>query len=106
MNEKYSATRCVVVPDPPEPSAFFPNAVVVGSTANGTFLPSLRGLKGDLFEMQVYNRQGLLVFSSSDPSAGWTPQPSTPQGAYAYVLRCRFNNNTVKTFTGTILVIK
>lgn len=106
MNEKYSSTQCVVVPDPPHPSAFFPNAVIVGDPLNGTFLPSLRGLKGNLFELHVFNRQGLLVFSTDDPAAGWTPQPSTPQGAYTYTLRCRFNNNIVKTFTGTVLVIK
>ena len=106
LNEKYSSIRCVVIPTPPEPSAFFPNVVVVGDPANGTFLPSLQGLKGDLYELFVYNRQGLLVYSTADPSAGWTPQASTPQGAYTYALRCRFNTNAVKTFTGTLLVIK
>ena len=106
MNEKYSATRCTVTPDPLPPSAFFPNVVLVGDPANGTFLPRLQGLKGNLFELHVYNRQGMLVYSTDDPAAGWTPAAATPQGAYTYSLRCRFNNNIIKTYTGTILVVK
>ena len=35
-----------------------------------------------------------------------TPSSSTPQGAYAYSLRVRFNNNRIKIFTGSVLVIK
>lgn len=106
MNEKYSATQCVVTPDPPEAAAAIPNVIIVDDPVNGVFLPRLRGLKGDLFEMHVYNRQGILVYSTRDPSAGWTPSASTPQGVYTYSLRCRFNNNIIKTYTGTVLLIK
>lgn len=106
MNEKFSNTQCVVVPNPPVPASGIPNVIIAGDAANGTFLPRLRGLKGDLYELFVYNRNGILVFSSTDPDAGWIPAADTPQGAYAYALRCRFNNNVVKIFTGSILVIK
>ena len=106
MNEKFSATRYVVVPDPPPPAAAIPNTVIVDDPQNGTFLPRLRGLKGDLFEMHIYNRQVMLVYSTTDPSAGWCPSSATPQGAYTYAIRCRYNNNVIKTHTGTILVIK
>lgn len=106
LNPHYSNTNCVVVPTPPPPTWFFPNVVVVGDDVNGSFLPRLQGLKGDLYELFIYNRQGLLVFRTEDPDAGWTPDADIPQGAYAYSLRCRFNNNTVKVFTGTVLVIK
>lgn len=106
LNPRYSATRCVVVPDPPPPAAAFPNTVVVDDPVNGSFRPVLRGLKGNLYELRIYNRAGLLVFSSDDPDVAWTPSASTPQGVYAYNLRCRFNDNRVKSYTGTILVIK
>ena len=106
MNEKYSSTQCVAIPDPLPPAAAFPNVVILGDPDNGTFLPRLQGLKGNLFEMHVYNRQGLLVYSTGDPTLGWTPSSSIPQGVYTYALRCRFNNNIIKTFTGTILLIK
>lgn len=106
LNPHYSNTKCVVVPTPPNPSWEFPNIIVAGDATNGTFLPRLRGLKGDLYELFVYNRNGLLVHSTTNPSDGWTPATDTPQGVYAYALRCRFNNNIVKILTGTIVVIK
>lgn len=106
LNPRYSEPVCIVVPTPPQPAFAIPNIVVVGDDANGSFLPRLRGLKGDLYELYIYDRNGLLVHSTTDPAAGWTPQASTPQGAYAYALRCRFNNNRIKVFTGAILVIK
>ena len=106
MNEKYSAVQCVVTPDPPSPAVAIPNTVLVGNPDNGTFLPWFRGLKGDLFEMYIYNRQGILVYSTTDPTIGWTPSATTSQGVYTYAIRCRYNTNTIKTYTGTILVLK
>lgn len=106
LNPKFSNTQCVVIPTPLPPVWAFPNAILIGHPDNGSFLPHLRGLKGDLYELYIYNRQGILIFSSTDPSVGWTPSSDTPQGAYAYALRCRFNNNIVKIFTGSVTVIK
>lgn len=106
LNPNYSVTRCVVVPDPLPPSAWFPNTLLFGDPINGTFLPCLRGLKGNLYELHIYNRMGLLVFHTTDPATGWTPDDNVSQGVYAYTLRCRFNDNTIKTYTGTILVLK
>lgn len=106
MNRRYSPTQCVVIPDPPQPASAIPNVVIAGDPENGIFLPRLRGLMGNLFEMSIFNRQGNLVYSTQDPSAGWIPPSSIPQGAYTYCIRCRFNNNIIKTYTGTVLVIK
>lgn len=106
LNPRYSEAACTVVPTPPAPAHAIPNIVVAGDPANGTFLPRLRGLKGDLYELYVYNRSGLLVYSTTDPAAGWTPATSTPQGAYAYSLRVRYNDNRIKIYTGSVLVIK
>lgn len=106
MNERFSSTTCIVVPDPPAPKAWFPNAIVAGDERNGTFLPKMRGLKGDLYELSIYNRQGLLVYHTQDPNAGWTPPPSMPKGAYTYFLRCRYNTNDIKTYAGTVTLIR
>ena len=106
MNEKYSSTLCVVTPDPMPPAAAIPNIIIVGDPDNNTFLPQFRGLKGDLFEMHIYNRQGILVYSTANPAEGWLPTTSTPQGVYTYAIRCHYNNNIIKTHTGTVLVIK
>ena len=106
MNPKYSPVECVVVPTPPEPSVYFPNAILAGDPQNGTFLPVVRGLQGTLYELHIYNRMGILVYHTDDPTLGWTPSPATPQGVYTYRLRCRFNTNFVKTYLGTVLLIK
>lgn len=106
MNEKFSNTQCITVPTPPDPASSIPNVIIIGDPTNGAFLPRLQGLKGDLYEIFIYNRNGILVHHSTDPAAAWIPSTDTPQGAYAYALRCRFNNNIVKIFTGSILVIK
>ena len=68
--------------------------------------PVLQGLNGDLYELAVYNRSGMLVYQTTDPNAGWTPSDQTPQGAYTYRLRCRYNTESIKTYTGTVLLIK
>lgn len=106
MNTTYSSMECVVVPTPPPPASAFPNTIVVGDPDNGCFLPALRGLMGNLYELSIYNRMGLLVFHTDNPDEGWTPPQDTPQGVYVYHLRCRFNTGTVKSYSGTVALIK
>ena len=106
MNPHYSNTAWVVVPDPPEPGIAIPNVIVAGDAENGTFLPKIQGLKGNLYELEIYNRMGILVYRTEDQNAGWTPSESTPQGAYTYYLRCRYNTNIIKTYFGTLVLIK
>lgn len=106
MNPRYSATRCTIVPEPPAPECRIPNAVVAGDDANGHFKPFVMGLMGDLYELNIYDRNGMLVFHSNDPEEGWRPNAEIPQGAYAYALRVRFNDNKIKTYTGSVLVLK
>ena len=95
-----------MVPEPPHPAIAIPNVIIAGDDVNGTFLPKIQGLKGDLYELYIYNRTGQLVYQTTDQEAGWTPPASAPQGAYAYLLRCRYNTNDIKTYSGTVTVIK
>lgn len=106
MNEKYSATRCVVVPEPPDPEARFANAVVAGDSQNGTFRPRLKGWDGETYELTIYNRNGMQVFVSHNPEQGWCPSADQPQGAYAYVARVGYSAGIVRTYTGSVVVIK
>lgn len=106
-NDRYSLTECVVVPDPPTPAVAVPNVVLVGADdPNGTFRPVVRGFSGDIYELSVYDRRGLLVYRTTNPADAWRPTDATPQGAYAYTLRLRMNDNTIQTYNGTISVIK
>ena len=106
-NPRFSTTECTIVPAPPTPAAAIPNAILSGEDGpNGTFLPHIRGLMGDLYQLHIYDRFGNLVFHTEDPSIGWRPSASIPQGAYTYSLRVRLNTNDIVTYTGTVTVIK
>ena len=106
MNPHYSAARCTVVPEPPEPQCWLPNIIVAGSSDNGEFKPTIQGDMGDLYELHIFDRRGLLVFSSDKIDEGWRPGKEISQGSYAYNIRVRFNNNRIKRFSGTVTVIK
>ena len=106
MNEKLSPVACLVIPDPLPPAADFPNVLVAGDPDNGRFLPRMQGLMGNLYELSIYNRFGMLVYRTENQDEGWTPTADTPQGVYVYLLRCRFNTGAIKSFKGTVALIK
>lgn len=106
LNEKFSATACTVVPDPPAPNVFIPNTIIAGDPDNGSFRPQVLSLNGDIYELAIYNRNGLLIFYTEDPSEAWTPTATTMQGAYTYTLRVRYTTGIIQSYVGTILVIK
>lgn len=106
INEKFSATACTVVPNPPDPGVSIPNIIIVGDPDNSSFLPQVAGLNGDLYELTIYNRMGLQVFTTTDPATPWTPSSSTPQGVYTYMLHVRFATGIIQSYVGNFLVIK
>lgn len=106
LNEQFSRTVWINVPAPPQPSIYIPNVIVVGSENNDAFRPVTSGIMGDLYQLNIYNRSGLLVFSTEDPAAEWHPADNVQQGAYSYHLRIRFNDNKIHTYIGTIIIIR
>lgn len=106
LNEQFSHTVWINVPAPPQPSIYIPNVIVAGSENNGAFRPVTNGIMGDLYQLNIYNRSGLLVFSTEDPAAEWKPADNVLQGAYSYHLRIRFNDNKIHTYIGTLIIIR
>ncbi|MBR1798771.1 MAG: gliding motility-associated C-terminal domain-containing protein [Bacteroidales bacterium] len=105
MNEKRSDTLCLTLPQPDEPVVWFPNALLNDGSDNSVFRPVVRGWSGDLYELEIYNRRGNRVFSAETPDIPWNPI-GQPQGTYTYRLRLRLIDGRVKTFVGTVNVIK
>lgn len=104
---RYTRASCVTLPEPPTPDFYCPNTIVAGdSGVNGVFLPVVVGPMGDIYELNVYDQRGRLIYHTEDPEAGWHPDDSIHQGAYAYSLRVRFIDNLIHTYTGTVTVIK
>ncbi len=106
LNERFSLTVWTTVPDPPPTGIAIPNVIIAGSETNGAFRPMVLSLMGDIYELSIYNRNGLLVFHTEDPHESWLPSNETPQGIYTYHLRIRYLNNKIHTYVGTVLLIK
>ena len=59
--------------------------------------------------MHIYNRQGLLVYHTTDPSATWDGTREgepCPQGAYVYHWHVKDAYGYVKNGTGTVTLIR
>jgi gliding motility-associated-like protein len=91
-------------PDILVPKAFTPN----GDGKNDIMCPILLGISR-LDYFSIYNRWGQLIYSTSQPNAGWdgtvngTAQPS---GAYIYTAKgIDYLGNTI-TKNGTIVLIR
>jgi gliding motility-associated-like protein len=61
------------------PSAFTPN----GDGLNDVWIPTVRGAR--MYSMKIYNRWGEMVFSTDDPSKGWSPE-NPQEGVYAFFI--------------------
>lgn len=86
------------------PSAFTPN----NDGLNDIFKPGVGG-KLQSYRLFIYNRAGMLVFSSTDPNSGWdgkfksVPQPA---GVYVYHALHNFFNQPPKRTKGTVMLMR
>ncbi|TVR36854.1 MAG: gliding motility-associated C-terminal domain-containing protein [Cryomorphaceae bacterium] len=68
------------------PNVFTPN----GDGVNDLFRPEYNILSFDSYQLQVFNRSGVLIFFTDRPGMGWdgrTPSGTVaPGGSYFYVL--------------------
>lgn len=93
------------------PNAFTPNA----QGGNDEFKPLALFIKNPanypegLYDLQIYNRWGELIFQTNDPEKGWDGtvggKPS-PVGAYVYTFRTRGLDNQILNFSGTVTLIR
>lgn len=86
------------------PTAFTPNL-----STNNTFAP-ITANELEYYTIFIYNRQGLLVFSSTDVNIAWDGTHKgvvCPQGAYTYICRYRRpGTSDVVVRTGTVTLIR
>lgn len=90
-------------------SVWFPNAFMPGADDNNLF-QCFTSMDVAIFELVVYNRWGLLIWSSEDVNQGWdgrrTDGTPCPQGAYAYRYYLKATDGTVRTGTGTVTLLR
>jgi gliding motility-associated-like protein len=85
------------------PDAFTPNA----DGLNDKFKPSSTGIKE--YAMQIFNRWGEIVFTSTGPEAGWDGRfegVESPQGAYVYLLKVIDIKGISRTYNGRVVLIR
>ncbi|MBL7932983.1 MAG: gliding motility-associated C-terminal domain-containing protein, partial [Bacteroidia bacterium] len=85
------------------PNAFTPN----GDDLNEIFLPVIRGTR--FYTLQVFNRWGQLIFSSSDPAKGWDGTyngKDSPQGSYVWKIKLSTNKGEEKISSGNVLLTR
>ena len=93
-----------VVKDVFIPNAFTPN----GDGKNDVFQPRL-GLDATGMDMTIFNRWGNEIYHSTKNNAGWdgTIKGSLAElGTYQYVIKVRFRDNSVETYTGDFTLMR
>ena len=90
---------------------WFPNAFTPGADDNNTF-GVISAANIVYYEIYIYNRQGLLVFHSTDTEQGWDGRNSSGtecmQGAYVYYYRYSLDSNpkNINDGHGTVTLIR
>lgn len=88
------------------PNAFTPD----GDGINETFAPQGQGVDPDIYQMQIFDRSGMLIFTTRNPYDYWDGRNKygqmCPEGVYVYVIRLRNLNAEDKEYQGTVTLVK
>ncbi len=86
---------------------FVPNAFTPLSDKNNLFKPAQADVSD--YRMNIYNRQGVLLFDSEDITHGWDGRSKgevCPSGTYVYVISFRDTEGKPHTQKGTLILLK
>lgn len=86
---------------------FVPNAFTPLSDKNNLFKPAQADVSD--YRMNIYNRQGVLLFDSGDITHGWDGRSKgevCPSGTYVYVISFRDTEGKPHTQKGTLMLLK
>ncbi|MCR4816618.1 MAG: ATP-binding cassette domain-containing protein [Bacteroidales bacterium] len=92
----------------PFTNIWMPNAFTPLENTNNTVRPRFSYANPEGYSFVIYNRQGQLVFSSTDVTESWDGHfggTLQPMGAYVYKITYRQNDGTDQYIVGTITMI-
>ena len=92
----------------PRSEIWMPNAFTPLENSNNSVAPQASYISPDGYSFTVYNRDGLLVFSSTTPGEAWDGHRNgtlLPMGAYTYIITYRQNDGSRQQMKGTIMLI-
>lgn len=88
------------------PNAFTPD----GDGVNETFAPKGEGVDPDHYSMQIFDRSGMLIFSTRNPYDYWDGRNKygqmCPEGVYVYKINLFNLNEEDKEYTGTVTLVR
>ena len=88
------------------PNAFTPD----GDGINETFAPQGQGVDPDHYQMQIFDRTGMLIFSTTNPYDYWDGRNKygqlCPEGVYVYLIRLVNLNSDDKEYTGSVTLVR
>ncbi len=88
------------------PNAFTPD----GDGINETFAPKGEGVDPDHYSMQIFDRSGVLIFSTKNPYDYWDGRGKNgqmcPEGVYVYKILLYNLNEEDKEYTGTVTLVR
>ncbi|MFA7082403.1 MAG: gliding motility-associated C-terminal domain-containing protein [Bacteroidales bacterium] len=86
---------------------FIPNAFTPTATTNNVFKPAYTVLKS--YEMKIFNRSGILLFTSKDINKGWDGYYKgrlCDVGTYVYIIKCENMDGTTHPEDGIVNLIR
>ncbi|HET6243102.1 MAG: gliding motility-associated C-terminal domain-containing protein [Bacteroidetes bacterium] len=88
------------------PNAFTPD----GDGANDIFIAQGIGIEEDKFEMNIFNRWGEMIFTSTDLHKGWDGigkhGKQAISGVYVYKITLKTNTGEILTYKGHVTLIR
>ena len=88
------------------PNAFSPD----GDGVNETFAPSGEGVDPDHYSMQIFDRAGMLIYSTHNPYDYWDGRNKygqmCPEGVYIFIIRLVNLKGDDKEYTGSVTLVK
>jgi len=88
------------------PNAFTPD----GDGINETFAPKGAGVDPDNYSMQIFDRTGMLIYSTRNPFDYWDGRNKygqmCPEGVYIYIIRLLDLNGDDKEYTGSVTLVR
>ena len=97
-----SAKECITIK--PSYTLFVPNSFTPnGDNLNDVFKPLAQSVVE--YQMDIFNRWGLPVFTTRDINFGWDGG-NEPQGAFNYVIEVKTNGGEQKIYTGSVTLYR
>lgn len=88
------------------PNAFTPD----GDGINETFAPKGEGVDPEQYSMQIFDRSGMLIYSTRNPYDYWDGRNKygqmCPEGVYIFIIRLVNLNGDDKEYTGSVTLVK